>query len=1031
MEAQLKLDLFTTKPPRVLGASVNSKPPIGSLLYEAPEAGLPSPGKSEYFGEQDRVPVPSFFSTYIANARPGHIRFPVVPSFDCRAEKIGAMKWLGYSNSELVCLSLGEEEVFRLVCGFTCKWDVPKSAYIAADGQLDLRLDGWRRVRSKVAHMRRAWASYWRTSVGLDIREDDDLLSRYFYGRLLNEYGRCLMVKGISFDTEARLDGLFTRVKEEQLLYPRIRTFAFEDATLGKEISVRFDDELQRQIYTFGARATAASLVPSVEVWMHRIGRATLPLELRPTAAQVGSLSGESQDYGKVQAYVAYMMKGVIKHRFKRLFGMAREAGSANDVEPIGRGKFQVFGSEVKVDVEGLAPSRLSTLPTPFVRVFVEWCDKVRGAFQEFGSLGNVCNLRKLGSDNRRLLEHLGFEFTDASFTAKLSDDWYTYAADTLKQKIQRETVLIRETLLCRSLMKELVSMYMDAVGLKSQFRLVVEKDDTFGQRVCLAGDYKRFWLQIEKRAGRELAVTAAKAGGMGRNELTSVNWGESGDRRPFVDRWFRSGFEESFPNFYPEVASAALREQRASWFRELRELWARGIVVLEGSMRAYLRSRGFLLKDTNGKPQEFWAGLPGVVSGGPAGGVPKWRWLLLREAYLAAYVWAWSQLLYAKWIPLDVDTVRRYRSALSVYGAMVGAYGRGSGAVPHWDGKPVRVDGGTFEPSQCFEGLSYDRHILNRLSVGGGIKDHVGFAFGGKDFEVPVSGRGINGFDSVPVIAPLLNMHLGGRFTLDEKGSWTFHADGPRDNGSVMVGVLNETMTRSIQLAGQWFLAGESRYGSLYYGTALVHWFRNSGFSQNEQEKLAGGLAAWAPFGVLGYRDWASTPGIASLFTDARAAAAEIDWVSARGIPDFADWVGLGSRGIVRAWGVTEKAPLSFPMARVESNQHHTIVEGCSSFLWFDRTLRAIGSGLDPVMCQPLTHVDYPGFGDADKREFLKWRRQIWAPIIAGGGFDTPGKWGVMDTQEPVFLCKPVRSLWRSWLKHWLHHDGGGSVAD
>ena len=1030
MKTQLELDLFSIRQPPfvpIMDAGGNNAPPAVSFLFEATEAGLPKPDKVAYFGKLDLVPMPAFFSAYMSKSS-GKLSFPIGQRGDVRALEVGTINWLAYSDEELVVASLESEEFFIRVCGFTRDWEVPKSAYFAKDGRLDLRLPGWKRIRAKVAQMRALWANRWQSKTGLRIVDSDGLVSRFCNGVLLGRYGRGLTAKDISFTSEKRVDGSFLREKADQLYYPVLGTFQMESTEFGKDLSARFEDELKATMQEPGPRTAAVHLVPKIELWMRKMGRRTLPSVLEPKAGEPGTLAGIDSIFGLVQERIYRLVRSFRSERYPGLYGL--RDGDATGVlgGSVGRGEFRVFRTDKLVLVDGLDASRLRVLPAEFAKVFVGWCDQVRGVFQEFGSLGGVSHLGKLSPASRCFLELLGFRFTAQGYRFDLSSVWFKEEVVRLQQMIPRETVPGRALEVGRILMQDLVSMYMDAVGLKSQFKLVVEKDGTFGQRVCLAGDHKRFWAMVADRAGKQLAVTKAKENCYTAMKYEPVNWGEFGDRRSFVDRFFKAGFEASMPTFYPKVVPVALEEARGSWFCELRETWARGVVILEGSMRAYLKAGGFLLNESGGKEQAFWTEVL-AASSGSLDKAPKWCWLALREAYLASYVWAWSQLLYSTWIPMDAGTVRRYRSALAAYSSMVGAYGRGLGAdrsllvKPHWAGRVVKAEGGDYDPGNCFQGLAFDRHVLSRGKLGLNPDVSVGFVYGGEVFDV-------GGFDAladaVPVVAPVTDADQGGPFFYAEKtGEWTFRKG--EKGGHMMLGVRNPTMARAAQLVGLWFMAGQSRYAALSYGSLLSDWVYANGRSEEEKAKLAGGLPAWAPFGYLGCREWNSTVGVASLFTDERTDM-EIDWSSTRGVPDFKDWVGLGSDGITRAWHFTEQAPLSFPMLRLDPGHLHSLPEGCSSILWMDRTLRAIGRGLDPVMGGPLNRVDHPGVSNAHRARLLNWRRRIWAPIIGPGGFAHPGEWGVMDTREPRYLCKAVSSLWRSWMAPWHPSDGSSN---
>jgi hypothetical protein len=977
-------------------------------------------GKASYFLLPPMVRVPSFFSSVVSGVGSSQLRFPVVPRYRDRALAIGGMNWLAYSDDELLRVALEDEKLFSLVCGFTRDLPAAAANYVAPEGEyLDLSLYGWRGVRKRIGLMRAEWVAGWEHVQGLGLLPGDDLVMRYMNGLLLGRYGRVLTDRGVTFASERCLDG-----RQGGLLYPVWGSLPPADRLLGLELSRRFWELVELKVHGLSVASFARKLVPVIGVWLRRMGRIYPPVLLRPKDSEDGVSKGlpgmEVSDLAGVHRRVCALLQACLDLHFGgSLFGVRTTPSSGVD-EVIGGGEVQIFGRSETVVVSGISRKCLQYLPSSFAAQLVAWGEAARGAFTELGLLKDATDTGRLSPESVVFFERLGWEVNGGVLRFDLQPGWSEREVSRLIGLLDDSTrvaLLRKGCQMGANFMEKVVAGYMEAQRLRTRFSVEAQPDGVFGMRPGLVGDAARFWDQAEAHAAAELVRSAAK-GLVELGKPRPLDWGAVGSHRSFVDRFDAPGFEAAMTGYY--TPSFSPPDRTFSWFRLLGDQWARGVVILEGAMRAYLRATGFSFKGPEGQVS-FWGEL-GVGEGGgrlpPQ--VPAWRWLILREAYLAAYVWAWGQLLYGGWSPMDRSSVCLFRKVLASYSSTFGAVARGSD-TPFWQGVPLLVKGderGNRYVGVRRLGLGFDQHLMEFISTNE-EPDSLGFSYGGKRFLLPTKGRGT--FRVIPVAGVPDQVERMGFFHQAAQGEWYVDVTEGAALGSGMVGVKDATMGRAAQMVGLWFMAGQNRYTSLVFGQELAKWVQSRRLSTR-------GLPAWAPFGLLGLKEWAATPGPGALFSsgvpvELESAEAFKSWNGLAQVPDFKEWAGLGSEGIVKAWAATEQAPMSFPLWPVSVTTESPPNCYFSSFFWFDRTLRAVGRGLDPTLCLPLEQTRYAGMMEGEARDLKRWREVVWKPLLGSAGMGRSVAWG--GSQEAVLpeggLSPAVESLWRDWMKPWL----------
>lgn len=766
-------------------------------------------------------------------------------------------------------------------------------------------------------------------------------------------------------------------------------------------------------------------------------------------------------------------------------FGTRRRRGD-RELPPVGAGLGRRFGGGPQVPVAGLPSGRLRALPPAVRYAFVRWAGMVGRSFVQLCSAPDVASVPTLGEDAAQLFRRLGFRMgppLDACFAR----GWCHHEVSFILAEagVGDDRVDFSERL--AGLVSELIAQHMAAAGLRRVFHLEQSVDSLFGVRPALASPGS-FWDDVEAAATVRLANRSASVLGVAfstASGLRRLDWGPVQDRRSFAERWLNKSFESSCPTYFAmwkrhQALSQAQDRWEAShrgqvfcpmpvppaqrllpamsWLQSVNEQWARGLVCLEGAQRAYLRYVHLGL----GVPSVVEAAEPGAGAGkfwrelGASGGfaaeaVPAWRWYLLREAYLLSMVWSWAQFLHGDWAPLSPVWTARFRGALGQYSSLVGMNGRRAN-VPYWEGLPLGLGkdlgdctavylglvGGDFIGLDALDAFRAATPGLTVLSEAQRAAAGRGFRYKGKLF---VADPGLFGLPFGPGLTPAPLQHYpvaGGLLLSSYRGPGRFHyspSSGWEDAGGYegvgMFGPSGREAARAFQLVANWFLAGHARYGSLRLGWQFREWVRKTGLSQV-------GLPMWGQFGLLDSQEWVESDGVSALF-DGLVPGAHLE---AFRHPSFASdnfksWVGLGG-DLLKAWALVERSPLSFPMVSIRALASQRLTAALP-IAWFDRTLRALARGRDPVNpTSPLTAMLEwlnPTQDAQVTADFLAWRRTIWAPLLRVGcaldrlalrPWDELERWDWQrGSWDPL-----VESLWRDWMRPWAQGRAPGRFS-
>ena len=246
------------------------------------------------------------------------------------------------------------------------------------------------------------------------------------------------------------------------------------------------------------------------------------------------------------------------------------------------------------------------------------------------------------------------------------------------------------------------------------------ESDEQFFRRPAASDEH---WAFAEASAAQALAVEAEGCSLIGGEEKRCL-WGEREYYRSFWYDSFVGRLHRSGPVLNPVHRSDA---PNTSWLRSPNSYWARGVVCHEGAMSAYFRRAGFAI---SGPPGKFWQQLGWFKydTGSSIESIKPWRWQLLREAYLAAWVWAFAQMLYSFWSPYEAQCRADLVKAMKSLSAMFDWY---------WRGKPMKwcdksVD--FFSPSSAidfdpfFDGPCEDVDETTKRMIGEIISSETAF---------------------------------------------------------------------------------------------------------------------------------------------------------------------------------------------------------------------------------------------------------------------------------------------------------------
>ena len=939
------------------------------------------------FERKKVLPVSTLFSSFLKNGRSVKtlVQFPTAMG----GVAINEVEWFAFSDQELLQNVLTEncgqnnrwavedqKRYFSILCGMDRPRFFPAERFVTAAIEIDLRLCGWKRVKARIKSLRKAYCKYWRDNFNLELVSNDDYVSNYYNDSLID---KCLD----AIKTYAVAEGFTYDASEGPP--PLSELCKFIGADKAKEICKSESIQHYGPFQQTGLREKVLEVVTEIylnfESFFIKSGRTTWPADLgsfKPGALPLNP--GRDPTYRRIRDLAKRYCKAV------RNLSLAKSpAATPGDYH--GEAVFTINKTRLKmVEVKGepLAPEFLKG---NVKELFDSQVNSIRNDFEEYAkntrqktpSYVNHDAFIRYGFIHELLggIEHL--QSPDFSI---LSPEQYTWFQDLCAKSNIQQTP--EQALAFNDFFYRMVKKYSEAVDFNTGFggRLCRTASPPFEHTVAIS---RQHWDTVETNALINLEF-------LKKREIP-LRWNPRKNRESYFEQYFKMGFQTD---------ANEKKLTAGPWFDVLDDTYMRGVVFLEGCMRAYLRGSGFASKSPpdSGYSSEFFDEIRGGLAA-----APPWRWILLREAYLAALIWAWSEFLFGRWGPFSTRSLVDYKAAFGFIGMDVMC-------AVHKSSSPF--SGNAFMPvmnNRLGDLSAFSTPIFGEYCY---KQNHLnpGYALSpdshANDPERP-SHFGLNLLGVNPEA-----IKLGNNPPLE-----------PREHSSedhkLDVGIPdtlpNQPKARALQLIGSWLIAGHVRHATAAHANRIRD--RVTKYSKSKAE-----LAAWMPVGTMNLDQWVSAPGLVALFT-----IPDFFWNSpATPPPDFSTWIAGGDDSIRTNWQAIESAPLSFSFLNVNLNKNYDRSEQMSSVYWFDRTLRAIGQNLDPVTLTPLNDF-LPGI--ADHADFRRWRERIWSPLT---NLDR-GAVKQSDTSIETRQLKPkVLALWQAWMKSQLpggDPKGGSDHSD
>lgn len=461
------------------------------------------------------------------------------------------------------------------------------------------------------------------------------------------------------------------------------------------------------------------------------------------------------------------------------------------------------------------------------------------------------------------------------------------------------------------------------------------------------------------------------------------------------------------------------------SWIRGLDRFWAMALVALEGAITAYLQVAGFGL--------DYWREVLGwkKLSSPPAlHDIPAWKWHLLREAYVVAWLWGLAFVIYSLWSPLDADCQSDLRQALMSLAAMMGWRwglrplrwrGRDIKIYSHPDSLVSHFHAGAIEVKNCAPFSDKANWIIDHL-----IAEET--AFQGPDltptrsFQYQNRENKVDTQDSRLIWAaarPSSLIYRPGVFRRDNCGDWVgdnsleeplFQKfDGEHQ---CLLGLSTLPQARAFQLLGNLLLAPQSRLATLRLGIKFKQ-MRSREDMPDILVKMCG------QFGRLSTLEWIGGARLTTLFAGCHLDQAGERLLRPIPIPidDFAAWQAVAPAARYALWAKILTAPLSYPLIVPNQGQPHT--DFLSPIRWIERLLFSLGRGLCPFSLQPLQNVPFT-LPRKEAEMFLRLRRRIMAPLFPCGipKFAQPLPKAQWTPTKTSLLASYVGDIYRDWFQ-------------
>lgn len=922
-----------------------------------------------------------------------------------RAWSVLASIWLSRDDEAVLEYSLTDSAIFPLVWGGGKSVVRPWVEFVGPGGdEVVMAANGVQTVLHRVGTMRRVWVDTVQLLCGLRLVGDGDVASRYMDGELLEAFGVALEQSGVKVK--------WLGVAGSPFRLPDVTVLKGGGVgEIGRRVGAEYWGEFVRVQQVVGLTRLSdlvgrrCGLVAATACKGSSKGMALDGFANMDEDGQLGhrlSSLGELRWFGLRNGEV-WVANGdrALRSKFNRIAVCFRSALS------VGEGGGVVVPGSVSVDdrAVGVFGDHLVSRVLPAFRwnlVFQygagvqtrlrEWVELGVQSFRYLGGCGTVKDLAGIPDMNRRHLASVGGEFGEGlvaserprwalELVSRWGDGGELGPGDTMLAKLL--TSWVEECWVAVGLGYTVgFDLQRDGDGYAGMTALVLRGGSGALERVSEAALLR---LRDEENAG--IGDEAKKD-----PRFSRVSWfGDSG-QRSFADQYFSTVASKYYPA-WSELRDRSEREGKTvtSFVNDVGAVVGVSGICLEGLMRGYLRYSGMGVAGGLG---EFWEGV------GRKSVVPAWRWQLVREAWLAAYLWAWVEWLgfggRGKWLGVFEDLRGRMRRVLPVVGQMCCC--QWSGSPPRWNGeiigRPPVSDNrlGVYLSLESPPLLQIDYLLVTGMQGGGGV-----------GVKVDMDGRTVNYGVNAPGGALGWGVIGGPRMeSLLAPGPWRAHDDGTWEalntweGGRRILGVCNEPYLAAIRVYSGMLSWGSSRGAMVGYRQGLA-----GHLEQMHVDPAA--LDLWTPAGVMAPSQWREVAGcldpsgvsMLSLFGPLWSMVApecppELHRLSPLtgkldGVKFSVGGVGYQSQistwtldAFLRIWSKVEASPLAVPL------YVGGLSGGIGVFQLLVRTMRAVMRGVSPVDLAAL--CDAPaGITGRDAEEFLECRRRIWGWYFAG----------------------------------------------
>ena len=904
-----------------------------------------------------------------------------VEELNLRARRIKVVEWLGKSDEDLVWGAL--EGLFEVVWGVSVGTR-PVSDYFTG-GEIWKEGPGVLAVFRRVRTMRREWVNWVKARTGLTIIGKADAVSRYLDAEVMHQWGEAaallrgdLQWSGVVFGV--RVPEVF-KVPKGVVMWGQEDEY---DLREGLRVWEKFWGEFERVLAVIGVRQMAMVLdqrsrgVNAMvgmdggavgEVGTRLMGIAGLRwLRLRP---------GERIGFGDDWLRTRVGRLGVqIKAR--------RAAGnSAEAIPTVGRHRVMVkrYGeNEAAVALPEFPLGCASAYGDEVQRRLGEWVAVGERAFARLGGCGNVGAIGELEKEVVQYLSGVGGDFREG-LVVRSGEKW---AKELLASWSISDGALGR-------VMEAWVGSCWEAVGLGFANTYTLNSDGSGYKGVTsLLGNVRGF-ERVSDAAVMQLAVSQIAKGEQLRDpRFSQVSWHGVLGKRTFTEQYF-PGVTEKYYGPWVENQELGDRNARAltSYVTDVGGAGGLGGICLEGMMRGYMRHAGFGIGKGLGDG-EFWTGA--ITKG--SRGMPGWRWQLVREVWLAAYLWSWVQWLGfgngGRWLGIFAVLRERMRRILPVVGQMCCCGWGARQVIPRWGGKAVPRVVARDAAHAFYLNLELPALLLRDgimasgkpLGVPGG---RVGIAVDGKRYDYGFGDGELFGHGVVGGLR-MGSLQLGGPWSCME-GEWRGVDEW---TGSSVLGISNAGYLTALRMYSTLFAWGSSR--------ASMVGFRGGLGNHLERVRVdAEALGLWSPAGVIGARQWRMLAegmrrgtGMTGLFgtlwtqtgdntSKMQPVLAALDGECMVGaVKQDVRVSGWDVAEFMRVWELVEASPLSVPTGVFEDE---TLAVGPIELLV--RVMRAVIRGVDPIALRPLTEVGW--LTGAEAELFTGYRKRIWGWYYGG----------------------------------------------